>query len=899
MRFRPLLVPSLVLIPLIACRSTPQADEAGENAPVEQDVQRTSQSAGAEGPQASGNTDPDGGPAVELIEAASAQEGDQNGDQAPGADQFLSAEAERLAVLRQRAQVLSNAYVERGDRALDQADLDEALLQYSQAIDVMPSNANAREKLRRVEGLMGDSYAGASNLMDDVVEREVVSRAQARMAVGQAVLEGDNARLAGDFALAVERYREAELILGYHPLIADQSMDLLVIRRKLESAIEERESSRLAAEESRRRDAELAREREEQEQRDYRANKLRTLYSEAHAAFLRENYALAESLSQQVLLLDPGNEQATEMRDIAQSARHQKIDENLRLRYREQWLKTFDELDTLSVPQTEALIFDDLERWQQVAARQPHGFTQSLGSADAEREEIMRRLAEVRIPVSFGVDGDGAPLSEVARFLQQVTSVNFVISASVADLDEEETSIRMQLPERSVLNVLDLIAATSESLRWRVEDGVVKFVSAEDLIGGQVLQMYSVSDLINPIPDFPGREINVMPSGGIDYAEEELSEREALVITGDELETLIRENVAPESWDADVANTLRITENGTLVVTQRPEVHAELSRLLDDLRESTGIMVDINSRFLSVEDNFLEDIGVDFRGLGAPGLGTNEFFNDFGDPAVIGDLSGSIGQKSDVGVFYDRFDGSIKNRIENLYDTSLGEDDGLSNAGGLSFQWTYLNDLQLEMVLRAVSKKERVELVTAPRLLVFNSARANLSVLNQVAYVQDFNVQIAQGASIADPMIQVVQDGVVLDVRPVVSADRRFITLELRPTVAELVRPIREVTTTLANQSSVTIQLPELTVQRARTTVPMPDGGTIMLGGLKIHNEQRLESGVPILNRIPIVSFFFKRKGTYISNRKLLILIAAKIVIPAEHEPTRAQMDAYGGVTRN
>ena len=41
--------------------------------------------------------------------------------------------------------------------------------------------------------------------------------------------------------------------------------------------------------------------------------------------------------------------------------------------------------------------------------------------------------------------------------------------------------------------------------------------------------------------------------------------------------------------------------------------------------------------------------------------------------------------------------------------------------------------------------------------------------------------------------------------RPVVSADRRFITLELRPTIANLRRPIREVVTTLGSQNSVTI----------------------------------------------------------------------------------------------
>ena len=69
----------------------------------------------------------------------------------------------------------------------------------------------------------------------------------------------------------------------------------------------------------------------------------------------------------------------------------------------------------------------------------------------------------------------------------------------------------------------------------------------------------------------------------------------------------------------------------------------------------------------------------------------------------------------------------------------------------------------------------------------------------------------------------------------------------------------------------------------------MPDGGTVMLGGLKVSEKQAQASGVPILNKIPIVRFLFERRGNYISNRKLLILIKAAIVIPEEHEPTPSQ----------
>ena len=56
------------------------------------------------------------------------------------------------------------------------------------------------------------------------------------------------------------------------------------------------------------------------------------------------------------------------------------------------------------------------------------------------------------------------------------------------------------------------------------------------------------------------------------------------------------------------------------------------------------------------------------------------------------------------------------------------------------------------------------------------------------------------------------------------------------------------------------------------------------------HESRDLRSGVLILNKIPLLSLLFERKGTFVSNRKLLILLKASIIIPQEHEPTPAQL---------
>jgi hypothetical protein len=159
-----------------------------------------------------------------------------------------------------------------------------------------------------------------------------------------------------------------------------------------------------------------------------------------------------------------------------------------------------------------------------------------------------------------------------------------------------------------------------------------------------------------------------------------------------------------------------------------------------------------------------------------------------------------------------------------------------------------------------------------------------ISQVNQISFIEDFDVEVAQTAFIADPVIGVIQDGLTLDVRPTVSNDRQFITLELRPTIADLVTPIQTFQTLLgaaiaiiAAQNPVTIQLPELDLKVAESTVRIPDRGSVLLGGLKDISVSDQKSSSPILGNIPILSFLFSRQGKSEEISHLMIIITATI----------------------
>jgi general secretion pathway protein D len=163
-------------------------------------------------------------------------------------------------------------------------------------------------------------------------------------------------------------------------------------------------------------------------------------------------------------------------------------------------------------------------------------------------------------------------------------------------------------------------------------------------------------------------------------------------------------------------------------------------------------------------------------------------------------------------------------------------------------------------------------------LSVHNTQRAHVAVINQRAYIQDFDVEVAQFQAVADPQINVLEEGVVLDVRPTIHHNRKYLTLEVQPTVAKVIA-LRSFATALGGTTGIAVefQLPEIEVASVYTTAVIPDGGSLMLGGLsKVRNIER-RAEVPWLAQIPLIGFFFKTEGYDDENQSLMILIKARI----------------------
>jgi general secretion pathway protein D len=83
---------------------------------------------------------------------------------------------------------------------------------------------------------------------------------------------------------------------------------------------------------------------------------------------------------------------------------------------------------------------------------------------------------------------------------------------------------------------------------------------------------------------------------------------------------------------------------------------------------------------------------------------------------------------------------------------------------------------------------------------------------------------------------------------------------------------------------NLAVQQPEVQITEVRTTVSVPDGGTLLLGGQTIAGETEIEAGVPVLSKIPFLKRLFTNRSMAKDEQVLLILVKPTIIIQREIE---------------
>ncbi|MDP6838007.1 MAG: hypothetical protein QF724_03645 [Planctomycetota bacterium] len=798
----------------------------------------------------------------------------------------LADEADLLSLSQQKQAYLVGQHLAAARSLMDNLRLEEAEGELAQALAIDPDNLDAKQLMAEVGGLLGRPAGEVASVTRELRDRFALRTQQLRAEAEDSLRQGKLMLARGDYDAAIG---ELTICLN-HINWAPYSVDWRGIDVDAAKLLERAQADRAAVAEVQRvesqRQSHAALQAQEQAQRGREEMVTATMVERAITAFEDADYDDAIHHAEQALRRNPRHEQASEIRASAFRAGREKVQSDYVLAKREQFARWREEMRELMIPWTEVITVPDQDRWAEITElRQGRRGLDLTQTVSASEQQLSQSLRATTIPGL--VTDEEESLMVVVGILRTVTGLPLVVdpAAENAVLDEGFFFTFNFNNPLTVEQALNLICnQAGEEVTWTIRHDAVMVTTLEKARGELIIINHDVQDLIFGLTDFLGPRIDTIrllgeledDDGGGPFGA--IGERPRLIEIED-LSTLIQDNVAVGTWDGD-GITVEPGE-GYILMTHTPAVQQEVRDFLNDLRTFSSSLVTIESKFMTVSDNWLQELGVDFRGLDNVNL--EDVDNGLEDNASLGldnSGTGTEGQNAagppSAGFFYDDGgDGDFRGTIQNFFGDGLGN--ALSTIGGLTTQLTFLNDLQVSAILRAVEKSSQFELINDQVLSVHNTQRAFVTVINQRAFIQDFDVEVAQFQAVADPQVNVIHEGVVLDVRPTIHHDRKYLTLEVQPTVANVVA-MRDFSSTLGgNTSPVEFQLPEVQVQSVMTTAVIPDGGSILLGGLSnIRNIER-RAEVPWFARIPVLGFLFKEEGYSDEKESLMILIRAHI----------------------
>jgi len=81
-----------------------------------------------------------------------------------------------------------------------------------------------------------------------------------------------------------------------------------------------------------------------------------------------------------------------------------------------------------------------------------------------------------------------------------------------------------------------------------------------------------------------------------------------------------------------------------------------------------------------------------------------------------------------------------------------------------------------------------------------------------------------------------------------------------------------------------TIEFPVIQFANVDTTVSVPDGGSILLGGIRRLSDGEQVNGVPVLNKVPYINRLFRNSATIRDSQTLMLMVTPRIIILEEDE---------------
>jgi general secretion pathway protein D len=773
---------------------------------------------------------------------------------------------------------------------------------------------------------VGKGEANEGSYIEEINRRRNIIRSLTKVLVSDAITKTEACLSKGDFEGAREIITKAEQAVNENQLhigkeaFDEYSRQLMQLRERL---VSEQEKSQVQLQQQKQIEAQEAQQKYLEQVEADRKKRITELMDNAQAYMKQQRYEEALGQLESLLALDPLNKEALVLKDTLDDTINFQKQLEIKKEANKQRVEILKGADESTIPYAQE--FRLPKNWREiVAARKPK---EAIGQEPAN-EAVYKSLEKV---VDLSDFTPAMPLSQAIERLKSSVEPPLKISPNWKDLYDnadidQNTEINMDpisgIPLGTALAFLLESVGGVAKLGYTVKDGVIIIATAETLgitpkpKVEMPIQVYDVSELVGATANFGYRMIplsfeqvqvgGVTGGGGggaggggrggagaggggmgggagggaIGVATPGSMESDLIGITAiqqnaADLVQLIQSTVDPPSWyEAGGEATIRIypPSNPTkLIIKQTLENHKEIKKRLDDLRRLLTEEIAIEARFLTVSENFLEEIGIN----------VNFPFIKIG--GKFGGISLTQNSLTDVAPVATDIEGSLAGNV------------AATITGGYG---SILDPIQATFLIQATEAHTDSKVLNAPKVTVLNGESAVVAVQTELQYISNWTIsQTTTAENIVSsqwiPTTSTVTPGVILNITPVISADRKYVIMRISTTYAEL-KSLENFAfgqvgsgTTVQN---LTIQVPSMESAVTQTRVSVPDRGTLLIGGQKVSAQVEKEEGVPVLDKIPVIGRLFENRSKIRDEKILLILIEPRIIIQPEEEQAVASL---------
>ena len=186
----------------------------------------------------------------------------------------------------------------------------------------------------------------------------------------------------------------------------------------------------------------------------------------------------------------------------------------------------------------------------------------------------------------------------------------------------------------------------------------------------------------------------------------------------------------------------------------------------------------------------------------------------------------------------------------------------------MAYDKTLLGDkLDFDTKLEALISSQEATILSRPSVIVLDGRQARIVVGQQIPVSET-----AVSENFATTKVKYIQVGIVLNLRPRVSDDNRFVSMQIEAIISEAEERLGSGTT------SGVLSAPTINSRKVQTYVNVPDDTPFIIGGLISSKKSNQRGGIPILSDIPILGSLFRFKINKEEKKEVIVLITPNLV---------------------